>query len=208
MAGANITKQALATSLRELMEELPFDKINVAHICQRCGMSRKSFYYHFKDKYDLANWIFDTEFISLASASSSETYHERWGFIEKVCEYFYQNRDFYRKAFQIKGQNSFSDHFIEYIHPILKSRLVDLIGSEQVDEFDIDFFTDAVLCAMKRWLLAKDCMPPEQFTFRIQRLIQSGAIAIYQEIVHEMAQPGDISQNHDGTGASVHKHLR
>ena len=24
-------------------------------------MNRKSFYYHFKDKYDLVNWIFDTE---------------------------------------------------------------------------------------------------------------------------------------------------
>ncbi len=56
MADSNITKQALATSLRELMEEVPFDKINVAQICERCGMNRKSFYYHFKDKYDLVNW--------------------------------------------------------------------------------------------------------------------------------------------------------
>lgn len=53
MADSNITKHALATALRELMTELPFEKINVAHICERCGMNRKSFYYHFKDKYDL-----------------------------------------------------------------------------------------------------------------------------------------------------------
>ncbi len=42
MADSNITKQALAASLRELMEEVPFDKINVAQICERCGMNRKS----------------------------------------------------------------------------------------------------------------------------------------------------------------------
>lgn len=199
MADTNITKQALASSLRGLMEEIPFDKINVAQICQRCGMSRKSFYYHFKDKYDLANWIFDTEFIELASASSSETYHERWDFIEKVCEYFYENRNFYRKTLQIKGQNSFSDHFTEYIHPILKSRLIDLIGNEQVDEFAIDFFTDAVLCAMKRWLLAKDCVPPEKFAPRVKRLVQSGAVAIYQEIVHEAGN----FENTTGANAQV-----
>lgn len=183
MADSNITKQALAVSLRELMTETSFDKINVAQICERCGMNRKSFYYHFKDKYDLVNWIFDTDFISLTSAAASpDSLRGRWDFIETVSDYFYQNRDFYRKTLQIKGQNSFSDHFTEYIHPILKSRLADLIGNEQVDEFAIDFFTDAVLSAMKRWLLAKKCMPPEEFVSRIERLVRSGAIAIYQEI--------------------------
>ncbi len=186
MADANITKQALALSLRELMEEVPFDKINVAKICEQCGMNRKSFYYHFKDKYDLVNWIFDTDFISLVSASSaSDSYQEQWDFIEKACRYFYENRSFYRKALQIKGQNSFSDHYMEYFAPILRSRLSHLLGDEQLDEFTIDFFSDAMLCAMKRWLLAKNCMPPEQFVSKSKRLIQSGAIAIYQEISQE-----------------------
>lgn len=182
MADSNITKQALAVSLRELMEEIPFDKINVAQICERCGMNRKSFYYHFKDKYDLVNWIFDTDFIALVSAESfSDSPLERWNFIETVCDYFYKNREFYRKAFQITGQNSFADHLTEYIGPILKSRLACLIGNEQVDEFSIDFCTDAILCTMKRWLLAKNSMPPEQFVSRIKRLVQSWAAAIYQE---------------------------
>ena len=183
MADSNITKQALAASLRELMEEVPFDKINVAQICERCGMNRKSFYYHFKDKYDLVNWIFDTDFISLAALEPAPgSAPERWDLIETICDYFYDNRAFYRKALQITGQNSFSDHFTEYIGPSLKSRLSCLLGNEQVDEFFIDFFTDAVLCAMKRWLLAKDCMPPKQFLSKIRTLIQSGATVVYQEI--------------------------
>jgi len=201
MADANITKQALAASLRELMEEVPFDKINVARICERCGMNRKSFYYHFKDKYDLVNWIFDTEFISLASGSTagayreefisqvsdntSSAYRERWDLIEKACCYFYENRNFYCSALQIKGQNSFSDHFTEYIQPILKVHLACLLGSEQVDEFSIDFFADAVLCAMKRWLLKKDYVPPEEFAAKLKRLVQNGAVAIYQEMNQE-----------------------
>ena len=86
MADSNITKRALAASLKELMAEQPFDKINVAQICQRCNMSRKSFYYHFKDKYDLVNWIFDTEFMELIKHENlSAGYTERWAFIEKNC---------------------------------------------------------------------------------------------------------------------------
>lgn len=49
MADSYITKRALATSLRELMQEQPFDKISVSQICDGCGMNRKSFYYHFKE---------------------------------------------------------------------------------------------------------------------------------------------------------------
>ena len=67
MADSNITKRALAEALKELMEEKSFSKISVADICGKCNMNRKSFYYHFKDKYDLVNWIFDTEFISVMS---------------------------------------------------------------------------------------------------------------------------------------------
>lgn len=130
MADSNITKRALATSLKELMIEQPFDKINVAQICERCNMNRKSFYYHFKDKYDLVNWIFDTEFIELIKHENlSAGYAERWAFIEKNCRYFYQNHSFYRKALQIKGQNSFSDHFQEYIRPLIAERISSLSGA-------------------------------------------------------------------------------
>ena len=106
MADSNITKHALAVALQELMEEIPFEKINVAQICERCNMNRKSFYYHFKDKYDLVNWIFDTQFIALIKDEQLRTnYDAHWALIEKACDYFYQNHLFYRKALQIKGQN-------------------------------------------------------------------------------------------------------
>ena len=67
MADSNITKNALAVSMKKLMEKKPFSKISVGDICEDCGMNRKSFYYHFKDKYDLVNWIFDTEITKIFS---------------------------------------------------------------------------------------------------------------------------------------------
>lgn len=183
MADSNITKHALAAALRELMAEMPFEKINVAQICARCDMNRKSFYYHFKDKYDLVNWIFDTEFIALMKDEGvGSNYKEHWAFIEKTCRYFYENHGFYRKALQIKGQNSFSAHFREYIRPLLADRVCRLFGRKGMDEFSIDFFTDAVICAMERWLLTKECMPPEQFVEKIRGLTEEGARSICREL--------------------------
>ena len=64
MAGSHITKLALASAMQRLMTEQPFERISVSDICAACGMSRKSFYYHFRDKYELVNWIYYTEFIN------------------------------------------------------------------------------------------------------------------------------------------------
>lgn len=144
MADSNITKKALANALKELMSEVPFEKINVAQICERCDMNRKSFYYHFKDKYDLVNWIFDVEFISILSSENfnfvNTTLEDRLKFLDILCETFYENRVFYRKILKIKGQNSFSEHFRECVHPILKKRIIVLTGISAPDNFVVDFF--------------------------------------------------------------------
>lgn len=190
MADSNITKRALAMALKDLMREQPFEKINVAQICERCDINRKSFYYHFKDKYDLVNWIFDTEFIALTKDDDlAADYNTRWELVEKACSYFYENHDFYRKALQIKGQNSFTEHFREYIRPILMIRLSSRMGAEPVDEFDIAFLTDAVVCAMERWLLAKNCMPPQQFVGKIKHLMEKLSASLWQEIDTAGARP-------------------
>lgn len=182
MADSNITKRALAASLKELMREQSFHKINVAQICKRCNMNRKSFYYHFKDKY-LVNWIFDTEFIELLKHENlSICYQEHWIFIEKICGYFYQNHLFYRRAMQIKGQNSFRDHFREYVRPFIEERISHLFEGEKVDEFTLDSFCDAVICTMERWLLTKECIPPELFVEKLKRLTEKCAYSICREM--------------------------
>lgn len=183
MADSNITKRALASALRELMQEVPFDKIQVAHICERCDMNRKSFYYHFKDKYDLLNWIFDTEFITFAQASKENTsIDKRIELLQEICNYFYENRSFYRKALKIKGQNSFSEHFREYCLPLIKLRLIYLLGDDGADDFAVNFFADASMSAIERWLLDKNCLPPEQFISKLKLFIRSGADAIQREL--------------------------
>lgn len=182
MADSNITKRALAAALRELMEEIPFDKIQVTHICDRCDMNRKSFYYHFKDKYDLLNWIFDTEIISFVQRIS-----EVWRLeqsieeIRAVCNYFYDNRNFYRKALKVEGQNSFSEHFREYIMPILKIRISRFFITDDIGEFELNFFADAAICAIERWLTDKNCMPPDEFVDKLLNLVQRCTEALHKE---------------------------
>lgn len=169
MADSKITKKALATALKALMEEKPFEKINISDICERCDMNRKSFYYHFRDKYDLVNWIFDTEFIAIARKKEYDTY---WKLIEDICEYFYSNHNFYRKALSVQGQNSFAEHFRELLLPVIKSRMAGQFISEKSTDFQIQFFSDALVMAFQRWIEAKDPLTPEEFMIQSKVCVQ------------------------------------
>ena len=53
----NATKPALEASLKKLLLHKPIDKITIADLTADCGISRMSFYYHFKDIYDLVEWV-------------------------------------------------------------------------------------------------------------------------------------------------------
>ncbi len=101
MADSNITKRALAQALKELLQTQNFDKISVGNICEKCGMNRKSFYYHFKDKYELVNWIYFTEFISVVRKKEEIP---RIELLEEICTYFYENRPFIRKLLVWMGR--------------------------------------------------------------------------------------------------------
>lgn len=178
MADSNITKLALSNALKELLEEQSFEKISVSDICERCHMNRKSFYYHFKDKYDLVNWIFDTEFVEVNRTNAMYAQNESFAFddrrknIEIICDYFYENRSFYRRVLKVDGQNSFVSHFREFIRPLFRLRVEALLGVEDVPEMVYDFVLDGVICTFERWLLDKNCISVEDFMFNLKKLIQ------------------------------------
>jgi len=58
---AEITKMWIADKMREIMKHKPIDKIRVTEICKAADIERPTFYYHFKDKYDLVAWMFCTD---------------------------------------------------------------------------------------------------------------------------------------------------
>ena len=173
MADSVITKKALAGALKELLNEEPFSKISIGDICERCGMNRKSFYYHFKDKYDLVNWIFDYEFDVYPKLHAHVK--GNWRFLEELCDYLYENKGYYRKILKITGQNSFADHFAELLFPRVKARIQETMEGEQLEDMFVRFFCDSIVCAIKRWLLEREPMHPDEFLPKTKMLFIKSA---------------------------------
>ena len=186
MPDSNITKRALAQTMKDLMAERPFAKISVGDICERCGMNRKSFYYHFRDKHDLVNWIFQTEFIETLHLTD---YANAWVFLGAICAYFYQERDFYRSALLIEGQNSFRDYFIETVSPFLKAFTEDIFQGVEDPAFYITFFEDAFMAAILRWLTGSQPMSAEVFSQQLRDVLVNVARKTLSELGEDAPAP-------------------
>ena len=53
---SEITKRALENALKTLLLKKPLNKITISDVTEECGVNRMTFYYHFKDIYDLVEW--------------------------------------------------------------------------------------------------------------------------------------------------------
>ena len=76
----NATKTALANALKQLLRQKQITKITINDITEACGISRMTFYYHFKDIYDLAEWTLE-ESAHLAIGENRDYDNWRQGFL-------------------------------------------------------------------------------------------------------------------------------
>jgi Transcriptional regulator len=171
MADSNITKKALAGAMKNLMNQKPFSKINVADICAACDMNRKSFYYHFKDKYDLVNWIYYTEFTETVYSPCVLAESNTWDLFYLICDYFRKNRKFYINALSVRGQNSFREYFREVLHPVIQYYLSDVEQEMENKDLAIAFFTDSFANAVERWMTETPYLSPEEFVNLMKNIV-------------------------------------
>lgn len=79
------TKCLIAKGVKKLLETVSFGGISVGEICKQCQISRNTFYYHFKDKFDVIHWIFYTEITPILEESFSINHWEEG--LLALCHY-------------------------------------------------------------------------------------------------------------------------
>lgn len=182
MPDSQLTKNALSAAMKELMAKYPMEKIKIGDIVELCNMNRQSFYYHFKDKYDLVNWIYYTEFFSNIQSSLEKS---AWELIEKMCDFFYENRVFYSNALRVTGQNSFSEYFTEVMHPLIHSGIEEIFKDDINQDFYATFFADAIRVSITRWLLEGAKILPHDFVELLKTACTGFAYKLVKEIEDE-----------------------
>lgn len=169
MPDSSLTKKSLADSLKSLMKEVPFNKITVGLICERIRIQRQGFYYHFHDKYDLVIWIFKTELSEILQPEflvNDDPSHE----FELLCNYFFENRGFYRSLLKDAEPNSFWKYFHNQIALSYRKKFNDSPYNDLQSSLAINFLADAVTCAIARWISDRNMISPELFVQQMDSL--------------------------------------
>lgn len=161
----NLTKKRMADAFRHLMDKKAFSAISISDICDECGMHRKSFYYHFKDKYDLVAWIYDNETDCTDSESVSGA--DVISRLEWLMNYLYENREYYSKLLQIEGQNSFGDHFSRQINAAVEKIFSEMFPGEKMEKYQVDFVSQGIAAMILQWIKDKEDCTPEQTVEKI-----------------------------------------
>ena len=63
------TKRIIANALEEMLRNKSIDKITVSSLIEACGISRQTFYYHFRDLMDVLEWLAQQDAQKLAERS-------------------------------------------------------------------------------------------------------------------------------------------
>ncbi len=169
----NLTERALADQMKKLLSKKPLSKISIKDLTDACHINRKTYYYHFKDKYDLVHFIFMDEFYYQLDYDSIDSI---WDFLIPLSEYFYSNKAYYRHAFEEKCQNSFSEFFADLMESILKEHFEDEFKTSEYKVLYADYITAGMVYVFKRWLESYENIPPEKF------------ISIMKNAIHGLAE--------------------
>lgn len=68
---SKFTKQAILKAFESLISKKALDSITVRDIVDECGVNRNTFYYYFKDIYDLVDEMLDTEAAAFTDSCES-----------------------------------------------------------------------------------------------------------------------------------------
>ncbi len=170
---SNITKRALEASLKNLLLQKPLNKITVGDIANDCGINRMTFYYHFKDIYDLIEWsCVEDATKALEGKKTYDTWQE--GFLN-IFNAVLDNKPFIMNVYR-----SVSREQIEmYLYKLTYDLLIDVVNEKSVGmavsdgdkKFIADFYKYAFVGIMLNWIRNDMKEEPKQIVDRLSVLI-------------------------------------
>lgn len=151
---ANTTKQLLATSLKQLSLKKPLDKITINDITSDCGISRMAFYYHFKDIYDLIEWVCVEDATSaLQGKKTYDTWQE--GMLQ-IFEAVYENKPFVLNAYRAISREQIENYLYQLTYNLIRNVVEEKsVGTNITDvqkQFIAEFYKYSFVGIMLDWI--------------------------------------------------------
>ncbi len=179
---SQITKKAIEASLKNLLLKKPFDKITINDIAEDCGISRMTFYYHFKDIYDLVEWACEEDAKKILEGKDD---YKTWtqGFLN-LFEEVLKNKPFILNVYRSVGREQVENYLYKIVYDLLlnviEEKAQGMTVREEDKEFIADFYKYAFVGLMLDWVKNGMKEDPHKIVKKVEFLL-SGSLSVSLE---------------------------
>lgn len=172
------TKRALAASLKTLLLQKPLNKITINDIAEDCGISRMTFYYHFKDIYDLVEWICVED---AARALEGKKTYDTWqeGFLN-IFRAVQDNKPFIMNVYRAVGWERVEQYLNPLVHSlvlgVVEEKSAGMTVSQEDKNFIAYFYEYAFIGIVLNWINDNMREDPAVIVERTSRLIHGNVV--------------------------------
>ena len=150
----NTTKYALEDALKKLLLQKPIDKITINDLTEKCGISRMTFYYHFKDIYDLVEWVcVEDGKRALQDKKTYDTWQEGIG---QIFEAVLENRPFIMNVYHSVSRNKIENYLYkltyQLIADVVEEKCTGMELAQEDKRFIAEFYKYGFVGTMLDWI--------------------------------------------------------
>lgn len=179
------TRRELSAALRELLREKPLSQLRVRELTERCGLRRQSFYYHFKDVYDLFAWsVCQERALLLARLVECLTWREA---LLDLLNRAGEERAFYRAVLDQRGQAGLGEmipleELLETVQAYYRKRC-GVPPDRAAEERDLRCERDLLLSLLESWVRGGTALGAEELADALERAVEQRiAGAVWQTL--------------------------
>lgn len=156
----------LAESFKNLALKMPIEKITIREITEGAGVIRPTFYNHFKDKYELLEWMIHTEILDpviplMQTGCISES-------LIMIFENLKKDKRFYKKVVRLEGQDSCEGIVKKFIKEILYIFIDEQVGERKASarglttDWVAEYYAQCMAFVVIQWIKMDMSLEPEQ----------------------------------------------
>lgn len=172
------TKKALAESLKNLLLQKPLNKITISDITDDCAINRMTFYYHFKDIYDLVEWTCAEE---AAQAMEGKKTYDTWqeGFLN-IFSAVQSNKPLIMNVYRCVSRERIEQYLNPLIHALIlgvvEEKSAEMPVSEADKRFIASFYEYAFIGVMLEWIDNNMREEPSVLVERTSRVVHGNIL--------------------------------
>ena len=176
---SQVTKRALEASLKNLLLKKPLDKITISDITDVCGINRMTFYYHFKDIYDLVEWSCVED--AKKALDGKKTYDTWQEGLFQILQAVLQNKPFimnvYRSVNREKVEGYLYSITYDLLIKVVEEKAIGMEVREEDKKAIANFYKYSFVGVMLEWIGSDMREDPKCIVERLSVLLHGNIVS-------------------------------